>query len=380
VNLLTPDFIRSNSLAALEERFGITAKRHPKFPNLVFLKYSQIDSPMAEPICQECRGLILDEADDWRVISFPFRKFFNHGEPNAVAVDWSTARVYEKLDGSLMTLYWYAGEWQVASNGTPDAGGEVFGHGFTFAELFWRAWRENGYRLPEPPEWPEEGISYVFELMTPYNRVVVQHAANRLVLIGVRDLCGFFEHLPGGIDAEPMGWEIVKSFPLACIGDCLTAAEALNPIKSEGFVVCDANFNRVKIKSPRYVALAHLKESASPRRMLEIIRANESDEFLAYFPELQDAYGKVRDRFETVCVELEGDYARLGSIPDQKAFAMEAVKTRCSSALFAVRSNKAKSVRDFFATCTTQAAERAIGLNATRDAIAILAPTESEAI
>jgi hypothetical protein len=34
-------------------------------------------------------------------------------------------RVYEKLDGSLMTLYWFEGQWRVASNKLPAAGGQV---------------------------------------------------------------------------------------------------------------------------------------------------------------------------------------------------------------------------------------------------------------
>jgi hypothetical protein len=40
----------------------------------------------------------------------------------AAAIDWTNAVVTEKLDGSLVTLYWYQGGWQVASTGTPDGG------------------------------------------------------------------------------------------------------------------------------------------------------------------------------------------------------------------------------------------------------------------
>ena len=46
------------------------------------------------------------------------------GESSADAIDWSTARVMEKLDGSLATLYWYKGEWHVSSSGVPDASSE----------------------------------------------------------------------------------------------------------------------------------------------------------------------------------------------------------------------------------------------------------------
>ena len=100
MELQTINFLRSGGkLAQLAEEFGITPRRHGRYPNLVLLKYSQINSPMAERIVQECRGLILDEADQWRVVSAPYFKFFNYGEPHVATIDWSTARVYEKLDG-----------------------------------------------------------------------------------------------------------------------------------------------------------------------------------------------------------------------------------------------------------------------------------------
>jgi hypothetical protein len=138
MKVLTVEYLRGGgTLAELESRYGVTAKRHSEFPNLVMLKYNQLIAPMHEPITQECRGLILDEADDWRVVSFPYRKFFNHGEPNAAPIDWGTARVYEKLDGSLMTLYPYRGQWRVASSGTPDAGGPAHDGGINFSRLFW---------------------------------------------------------------------------------------------------------------------------------------------------------------------------------------------------------------------------------------------------
>jgi tRNA splicing ligase len=53
-------------------------------------------------VVQECRGLILDESANWRIVAFPYTKFFNYGEEHAASIDWSTACVQEKLDGSLM--------------------------------------------------------------------------------------------------------------------------------------------------------------------------------------------------------------------------------------------------------------------------------------
>lgn len=354
----TTAFLQSASLEDLCARFAIKVRRHSAHPNLVQLKYDQRLSPMDEPVVRECRGLILDEADGWRVVCRAYDKFFNHGEPHAAPIDWSTARVYDKLDGSLMTLYPYARRWHVASSAVPDAAGRAHKSGLTFAQLFEQTWARLGYHLPDTAD----ARCFMFELMTPDNPIIVRHAKPRLVLHGVRDLTTMAELDPDPFAAH-YGWECVRSLPLSTIDDCLAAAAELRPTHGEGYVVRDAAFRRVKVKSPHYVALAHIKEAMTGRRLLEIVRANESDEFLAYFPEFRPAYDAARAAFDVLCAELEADYHRLSSIPDQRAFAAEAAKTRCSSPLFALRAGKAPNVRAFFASATIQLLERALGVD-----------------
>ncbi len=353
--LHTTAFLRGHGLDELARRFAVRGVRHPAYPSLVLLKYNQIDSPMAEPVVQECRGLIVDEAADWRPVSFPYTKFFNYAEPLAAPIDWSTARVYEKLDGSLVTLYRHADRWHVASRNVPDAGGAAGASGLTMADLFWRTFRGLGYALP-----PDDADRcYMLELLTPQNRVVVQHAAPRLVLHGVRQMSDLAELPPAS--AASLGWEVVGTHPLGTLDEILSAAAEIDPLAAEGYVVCDAAFHRVKVKAPRYVALAHLKDSLSPRRMLDVVRTNESAEFLSYFPELRPTYDVVKAKVDRLCDETDADYARLAGITDPRAFAAEALKTRWSSAVFAMRSGKAATARTFAATCSQPAIERALG-------------------
>ena len=47
-------------LERLVSRHKLIAKKHPKFPALVQLSYNQLESSMASPVVQECRGLILE--------------------------------------------------------------------------------------------------------------------------------------------------------------------------------------------------------------------------------------------------------------------------------------------------------------------------------
>ncbi|MDE2425595.1 MAG: 2'-5' RNA ligase [Elusimicrobia bacterium] len=342
--LLVQDFLRNTgSLQDLENKYKIYNKRHNKYPNLVLLKYDQIESPFSEAIVRECRGLILNEANNWEIVAFPFTKFFNYGEPLAANIDWNTARVQEKLDGSLAVMFYYDHKWQVATSGTPDASGNVNGFDFTFEELFWKTFKEMGLKTPD--DGYDIETTFMFELTTPYNKVVVQHKECKLTLIGTRDLVSYAE--------IPIRWDQdyphVKEFPLQSIKDIEETFNKLNPLEQEGYVVLDANYNRVKVKHPGYVALHHLRDSVSPKRILEIIRSGESTEFLTYFPEFQDIFNSTKEKYNLLVKELEDDYSEIKDIKIQKEFALEAINSRCSAALFQLRSNKVSSVKQYLA-------------------------------
>lgn len=327
------------SIEGLTEKYAIKAARSVVSPSLVLLKYNQIESPFAEPIVRECRGVILDESDGWRIVSRSFDKFFNHGEGHAAPIDWSTARVQEKLDGSLCVLYYYDGEWRVQTSGHPDAAGRVNDTGLVFSVLFWDVWHREGYSLPA-----ETFLCFAFELMTKHNRVVVQHAEPALTLIGVRDPLSGRQH---PVDAFAHLFRPVRSFGLSSFEDCIKTFASMEPLKQEGYVVVDGVFNRVKVKHPGYVAIHNLKDGHSTRRLVEIIQAGETGEFLAYFPEWRPEFEEIETGLRQLEAELLADYDRIKAIPVQKDFALEAVRTRCSAALFSVRAGKATSVREF---------------------------------
>jgi hypothetical protein len=348
-------FLRSagsteEKLSALIARFAITAKRHAEHSNLVLLKYSQIDSPMAETIVRECRGIILDEADNWRIVSMAFPKFFNNGEGHAAPIDWCSARVQEKLDGSLCVLYWYANKWHVATSGTPDARGDVNGSG-TFAEYFWRTFSDCGLTLPGPEasQW-----CFYFELTGPANRIVVVHEKPSLTLLGARHLPTLREETPSiAADAFMASGSkrpnVVREFPLSSVEDIVASFASISPLSQEGYVVVDGAFNRQKMKHPGYVALHHAKDGMSQKAFVEIARSGETSEVLVAFPEFKPLLDDAVARLEPLIAEIEADYERLRGIADQKAFAIEAVKTRCSAALFNMRAGKTSSIRRFFA-------------------------------
>lgn len=354
---------RGGTLDALSESFAIEAKRHTEHPNLVLLKYNQIASPFGEQIVRECRGIVLDEADGWRVVSRAFDKFFNLGEGHAAPIDWASATVFEKLDGSLCTLYWYAGKWHVATTGTPDASGDLNGHGRTFASLFWQAFNPLGVDL----EWLPRDLCFYFELTSPLNRVVVPHTEIRLTLLGARhrDL-GMELPLDDAANQFLSDTPIprVRAFQISTVDDLVASFANMNPLAQEGYVVCDRNFNRIKVKHPGYVALHRAKDgfSGSIRAFVEIARTGESPEVVAVFPEFKAKLDDVNQRLGALVENTERDFAAHRSIASQKEFALQVRSLRWSSALFRMRSH-GMNAREFYAQMPIKSLVELLGYN-----------------
>lgn len=339
------EFLRTtpDPLETLTSRYGIQVKRHATYPNLAQLKYHQLDSPMGKTIVQQARGIIVDQDDNWRVVCRSFDKFFNHGEGHAASINMEEARVYEKLDGSLTQLYHYDGAWNVASSSRPDAGGTVMDGTITFKELFWSTWDAMGYQLPRDPR-----CCYAFELLTRYNRVVVRQKQDRVILLGARSLRDFKEKNPVVVAHENQ-WECAKTYPLGTLDEVVEAAKHLAPMEHEGYVVCDTSYNRVKVKSPAYVALAHLKDGFSTRRMIQLVRTGEDKEFLSYFPEYTDLYCQVKAKFEYLVGQAQGFYDAIQHIEDRKDFALRAKDQAFSGILFGLKHGHVNSVREYVA-------------------------------
>ena len=100
--------------------YSITIKRDGGY---ILLKYNQFLSDFSNPIVRECRGSIFYLRDDglYECVCRAFDKFGNYGEEYTDEIDWSTAQVQEKVDGSLIKVFYHNNSWHVATNGTINA-------------------------------------------------------------------------------------------------------------------------------------------------------------------------------------------------------------------------------------------------------------------
>ena len=139
-------YLKEHGLAKAVETFKLKVR---EYPHKVLLKYDQIESDMKLEEVQDCRGLIL-EMNTWEVIAMSFRKFFNSAEGSAAKIDWDSAVIMEKLDGSLIQLYFdkVLNKWIPATSGSGEGEGEVNNKmGTTFNQLFWQTAEKVGLNV-----------------------------------------------------------------------------------------------------------------------------------------------------------------------------------------------------------------------------------------
>lgn len=123
--------LKQVGLANFARLHPVAVIRHPVHSNLIHLSYEvssthtfccdintlclQIfsEEDNTSEVMRECRGLILDEADNWKVICFPARKIISLHERDGI--DWSSVSVFEKVDGVPVSMYYFAGEWHLSS-------------------------------------------------------------------------------------------------------------------------------------------------------------------------------------------------------------------------------------------------------------------------
>lgn len=270
---------------------------------LLMLKYSQFDSDFTNELVRECRGLVLD-AETFEAVSVPFFKFGNYGEQYCPKIDWKSCYVEEKVDGSLCKFVKLRdGSLLVSTNGTIDAAkapvAEQLGcKAKNFKELIEEGLRHYSLDFKKLAAMLDFDKTYMFELTSPFNRVVVQWHETKLTFLGCRDNVTLQEESYVGHPLSKV-FDAPKVFPLRSLEECVAAAKELGK-DEEGYVVCDKDFNRVKVKSPLYVSLHTLAGNyvLSYERALDIVRANEIDEVLSYFPEFKDSLMAVKARLD----------------------------------------------------------------------------------
>ena len=249
----------------------------------IMFKYDQIASDFSYEVVREARGIIFYE-QTWDCVCHPFNKFGNYGESYCPNIDWNTASVQEKVDGSFIKVWYHNNEWHVSTNGTIDAFKANLNDNLkfkTFGDLFSAA-INHYFQYENWNEAVDPTCTYMFELVSPFNRVVIPYEKIDCYFLGWRDNRTDKELNPKDCFLSDY-FPIPKRYKLNTLTDVLNAANAL-PWDKEGYVVCDEYFNRVKIKSPQYVMAHYMRNNnvINEERLVQVVLDGEQAEFSIY--------------------------------------------------------------------------------------------------
>lgn len=329
--MLLQDYLNPDELIeALNEGY-VDQREHPDLPLTMFTysRTAQFDGYWTDAV-RKCRGLIVEQFTG-EIIAFCMPKFFNksehdNGKSYAAPLPEESCRIFDKMDGSMGTVYWYQGEWRVATKGS---------------FLSEQAIKAKEMLLASDTRHLIPGITYVVEIIYPANRIVVDYKDRH-------DLVLLTSYLSDGREIlKPDSWEGTGFSYVYEIDDYILTGHALDlddlteehildsGTEAEGYVVTFESGVRVKMKFPEYLALHKILTNCTERTIWEALyndidmsafRENVPDEFDEWVTKVVDGiYGFV-DEFESNCNVKFMKIVKKTGASDRKAFALEVSK------------------------------------------------------
>lgn len=307
----------------------VSVKKHPTAALWIhnYTAKAQYERVWNETTLQ-CRGLIL--GPDGEVVARPFRKFFNLGEHQG-EIPAEPFNVYEKLDGSLGILYWLNGEPCIATRGS-----------FT-SEQAVRATRIVRERYDIPAQMLARHYTYLFEIILPENRIVVDYGDREdvVLLTTIRTADG--EETPNWDGLKIFGFPVVQHYGIETDPHSLLARETPN---AEGFVIhWPTTGLRLKVKFAEYLRLHRIITGVTPRHIWEHLRTSSGSEVTALFERVPDefaewAQGQIAGLLEGFCAIEADARAAFVDLGDRRANAERYKKFAYPQILFAMLDGK----------------------------------------
>jgi hypothetical protein len=289
--------------------------------NYFMFNYNPRKSPFDNNIVRCCRGSVLEinqiETNSIAIsgaicefpiievkpICLPFYKFGNYDEGYCEKIDWASAKKQEKIDGHFIKIVRYNNEILYFSNKC-----------FCVQEPL-KSILNSLLNTQQNQNWLNSlpaNYTFMFELVSPSYPVVVKYPKDKLYFLGVRDNISFKEiSVQKALIYFNIPFEPTTLFGL----ENYKAQDIKNFMKDwkedkEGIVVCDKDFNRVKIKSETYRNLKFaFKEGYSEKSIFEMIKTNSFDDAIVEEkPELKNTIENLKKKFNLIEEKINEAY------------------------------------------------------------------------
>ena len=217
--------------------------------------------------------------------------------------------IFEKLDGSLITLYWHDGAWRAATKGS-----------FASSQAAWAAeWLSRCDLSALVP-----GTTYLTEAIYPENRIVIRYERSGLTLLAAYAEDGLELSYDELADvAGALDWPLARRHPASSLSELAAHVREL-PATAEGFVLRFANGHRLKIKGDEYLRIHRLVSNVTPLALWAALQAD--DDMAAIRRDLPEEFWDDFDRIslllnqraETLIADVAKTCADLASLSDKE--------------------------------------------------------------
>lgn len=328
-------------------------------PDLWIFNYNLFESDLSLPIVKQCRGTVVEIKDGKaKVVCGPYLKFFNYGDPNCDEIDWDTAVIREKVDGQLIKAFNYKGFIFWVSNGDfrleanlTKTSSNIQDYKDLLFEAAIQPYKEHIpswvrptllkspcfeiCNLPWLKQIPE-GWTLMFELCSPYNRIIVDYPDIKLWFHGARDNEGNEREPEDVATMFTIPYEIPKKFNFKNMSEALNEIVHWDGLAHEGLVVCDKNYHRIKVKSENYLEEKFKRDFVDSLdrddTIFKLIIEESYDDFLPSHPEIKEPINYMVERIEKVkgkIIELSQDAIDTkNKIGNQKDFSLWVMKNK----------------------------------------------------
>lgn len=251
---------------------------------------------------ERCRGIVFD-TNTGTIVCKPFQKFFNIGERPNTSMKvlahkikrMGTPQATVKIDGSMVAIFYYDGEWRTATPGSLESPQAQYAKRKLLPK----------YHFGDLPT----DLTYVCEMIAPWDREC------KVCQYGDRDeliILAAFETKWEQVEAprqrvislaETAGLSVVDEFlldPDNPMGTPITDGD-------EGYVAKFDDGFRVKIKSRWFMHWHRLADQVSYKNVAELLESAAGD--VAYM--LKEAPETIRDKVDDVAGYIKAKYQRI---------------------------------------------------------------------
>lgn len=331
----------------------VKGRKHPTLPLTVYkyskelqykIKFDLNDNYSEKPddfkwttLLSMCRGLVIEDETN-KIIAKGFSKFFNASEHGFEHIQNRMKRlkynIYEKLDGSLIVLFNYNGEWVTSTNGSFDSEQSLLSKKLLTDEML---------------NTLDKDYIYLLEYISPLNKIVINYESEELILLAILNRKNNFSEISLDSKLNKSCFKKVEKVKIKeNLLSNLQSITFLNIPNKEGFVIVFEDGFRVKLKFEEYVRLHKIKTELSDKSILLFLSEGSSvieklkdipDELHTWIYKTELKFKKWYSRYYNYSKLV---YEKFSSIEDQKEFSKKVSSKLHSNLIFNIRNNKSE--------------------------------------